>query len=143
MISRGCRLEGSTDGTCSPRTFLASAWPATPPASEVTWPLQRLHAVLSELEGPNDGLVSVTSAQAFGTPLPSWPADHLRQMNWMTPPEPSVCPPVPDLYAQILDNLAALGFAAAEQCVACSQPPELGLGKNGMSWRAKPGNWRV
>ena len=89
-----------------------------PPVAEVTWPLQRLHAVLSELEGPNDGLVPVASAQAFGIPLPSWPADHLRQMNWMATPEPSVCPPVPDLYAQVLDNLAALGFAAAEQHVA-------------------------
>ncbi len=89
-----------------------------PPCTEVTWPLQRLHAVLSELEGPNDGLVSVASALAFGTALPSWPVDHLRQMNWMTPPPGSVCPAVPDLYAQVLDRLAALGYAAAGQNVA-------------------------
>jgi triacylglycerol lipase len=89
-----------------------------PPATEVTWPLQRLHAVLGELEGPNDGLVPVASAQAFGIPLPSWPADHLRQMNWMTAPSSSICPPVPQLYAQVLDNLAAVGFASAEQSVA-------------------------
>ena len=89
-----------------------------PPSTEVTWPLQRLHAMLSELEGPNDGLVSVASAQAFGTALPSWPADHLRQMNWMTPTPGSICPPVPDLYAQVLDKLAALGFASAGQNIA-------------------------
>jgi triacylglycerol lipase len=89
-----------------------------PPRSEVTWPLQRLFDVLCELEGLNDGLVSVASAQAFGVPLPSWPADHLRQMNWMTPPEQSICPPIPDLYAQIFDNLAALGFASSEPQVA-------------------------
>ncbi|HWT77999.1 MAG TPA: alpha/beta fold hydrolase [Candidatus Methylomirabilis sp.] len=89
-----------------------------PPSTEVTWPLQRLHAMLSELEGPNDGLVSVASAQAFGTALPSWPADHLRQMNWMTPMPGSICPHVPDLYAQVLDKLAALGFASAGQNVA-------------------------
>jgi triacylglycerol lipase len=89
-----------------------------PPAAEVTWPLRRLHEVLTELEGPNDGLVSVSSAQAFGTPLPSWPADHLRQMNWMTPPANSICPPVPDLYARILDHLASLGFAAPRQSLA-------------------------
>jgi hypothetical protein len=84
----------------------------------VTWPLRRLHEVLAELEGPNDGLVSVNSAQAFGIHLASWPADHLRQMNWMTPPSNSVCPPVPDLYARILHHLASLGFAAPEPIVA-------------------------
>ena len=31
----------------------------------------------------NDGLVPIDSALAFGTPLPHWPVDHLRQMNWM------------------------------------------------------------
>src|SRR5262245_9806215 len=50
-----------------------------PRADSDCWPLRRLHAMLSELEGPNDGLVSVESAHAFGTPLPAWPADHLRQ----------------------------------------------------------------
>ncbi len=84
-----------------------------PPAAEVTWPLHRLHAMLSELEGPNDGLVSVASALAFGTPLPSWPTDHLRQMNWMTPAPGSLCPPIPELYAQVVARLAALGFASA------------------------------
>jgi triacylglycerol lipase len=108
-----------------------------PPASEVSWPLQRFHSLLTELDGPNDGLVPVTSAQAFGTPLPTWPADHLRQMNWMTPPVDSVCPPVPDLYAKILDHLASLGFGdeSADLVLAGvpAQPPELGLGRNGMS----------
>jgi triacylglycerol lipase len=85
-----------------------------PSVDEVTWPLQRLHAILMELEGPNDGLVPVESAQAFGTTLEPWPADHLRQMNWMTPPEDSVCPPIPVLYGRILGELASLGFAAAE-----------------------------
>jgi triacylglycerol lipase len=89
-----------------------------PPCAEITWPLVRLHAILSELEGPNDGLVSVASAQAFGTPLPSWPVDHLRQMNWMTPTSDSICPPVPELYAQLVEKIAALGFASAGQDVA-------------------------
>lgn len=89
-----------------------------PPPDEVTWPLRRLHEVLAELEGPNDGLVSVRSAEAFGTLLPSWPADHLRQMNWMAPPARSTCPPIPDLYARILHELVRLGFAASESSVA-------------------------
>ncbi|QEH38333.1 Lactonizing lipase precursor [Aquisphaera giovannonii] len=88
-----------------------------PPPGEVTWPLQRFHDILMELEGPNDGLVSVASAEAFGTPLPRWPADHLRQMNWMTPGPGWTCPPIADLYAGVVGRLAALGFAA-EQHVA-------------------------
>jgi triacylglycerol lipase len=85
-----------------------------PPITEVTWPLERLHEVMMELEGPNDGLVSVESAHAFGKPLPYWPADHLRQMNWMTPRvTDSICPPIPDLYAHVLHELAELGFASA------------------------------
>ena len=92
---------------------LTKALAGDPPISEVTWPLKRLHEMMQELEGPNDGLVSVASARAFGIPLDDWPADHLRQMNWMTlPVEPSVCPPIPELYARILSNLADLGFGA-------------------------------
>jgi triacylglycerol lipase len=83
-----------------------------PSPGEVTWPLVRLYAMLAELEGPNDGLVPATSAQAFGTPLTAWPADHLRQMNWMTPIVGSCCPAIPELYASILENLAAQGFGA-------------------------------
>jgi triacylglycerol lipase len=93
-----------------------------PPAREVTWPLKRLHELMQELEGPNDGLVSAASARAFGTPLDDWPADHLRQMNWMTlPVQESVCPPIPELYARILDNLASLGLGAEEEFHAKTQ----------------------
>jgi triacylglycerol lipase len=82
-----------------------------PVAEAVCWPLRRLHAVLSELEGPNDGLVSVDSANAFGTPLPAWPVDHLRQMNWLANGlPPSLATPPLDLYAQLLERLASLGF---------------------------------
>ena len=56
-----------------------------PEVDLVCWPLKRFHDVLAELEGPNDGLVSVASAQGFGTPLPTWPVDHLRQLNWLSP----------------------------------------------------------
>ena len=82
-----------------------------PPAETVCWPLQRTHSALLELEGPNDGLVSVESANAFGTPLPSWPVDHLRQMNWLATGEPdSIVPPAITLYAQVVAHLASLGF---------------------------------
>jgi triacylglycerol lipase len=95
-----------------------------PPAEAVCWPLRRLHAGLLELEGPNDGLVSVESALAFGTPLPVWPLDHLRQMNWLVPEAPSSAPTVLDLYAGVLDNLAGLGFGSD------ASPAEVGLGSS-------------
>src|SRR5436305_291586 len=60
------------------RTPLPDGLPAfsvagDPPPEEVCWPLRRLHHALGEMEGPNDGLVSVQSATAFGRPLPDWP----------------------------------------------------------------------
>jgi triacylglycerol lipase len=77
-----------------------------PPHEEVCWPLRRLHAALEELEGPNDGLVSVRSATAYGQPLPNWPVDHLRQMNWLSPEVPDApCPRVARLYAEVVENL--------------------------------------
>jgi len=90
-----------------------------PPADEVCWPLRLLHAAMLELEGPNDGLVSVESACAFGTPLPSWPLDHLRQMNWLTPG--SSGPGVLELYRHVLEHLAELGFGAESEPIEMAQ----------------------
>ncbi|MHC5538646.1 esterase/lipase family protein [Singulisphaera rosea] len=83
-----------------------------PDHDQVCWPLRRLHAALAELEGPNDGLVSVESALAFGEPLPVTGLDHLRQLNWF-PPDHEV-PPAFHLFSDILENLANRGFASAE-----------------------------
>ncbi len=82
-----------------------------PTPETVCWPLTRTFAALTELEGPNDGLVPVDSALAFGTPLPDWPVDHLRQMNWMERDEAHrpLAPPV-ELYSHLLAHLASLGF---------------------------------
>ncbi len=82
-----------------------------PAHDDVCWPLRRLHAALEELEGPNDGLVSVRSATAFGQVLPDWPVDHLRQMNWLSAEAGSApCPRVARLYAEVIENLAQFGF---------------------------------
>ena len=82
-----------------------------PIEDSVCWPLRRFHAILSELDGPNDGLVSTESAVAFGTPLPVWPADHLRQMNWLVNGWAHYIGPLPlELYAQVIAHLASLGF---------------------------------
>ena len=81
----------------------------------VCWPLKRFYDVLSELEGPNDGMVSVASANGFGTPLPAWPVDHFRQLNWLSPPRgPSSAAEICRMYGSMVDNLASLGFAAKE-----------------------------
>jgi triacylglycerol lipase len=83
-----------------------------PATDTVCWPLKRTYAALQELEGPNDGLVPVNSALAFGTPLPASPLDHLRQMNWLAPGETDSLVPAPiELYARIVANLAEHGFA--------------------------------
>jgi triacylglycerol lipase len=97
-----------------------------PSSDQVCWPLKPFFDLLSELEGPNDGLVSVKSALGFGTPLPSWPVDHLRQTSWLPPHSgPSSARSIRGLYSAVLDNLATLGFASEEPAPpeAVSTPP--------------------
>jgi triacylglycerol lipase len=93
----------------------------SPDANDVCWPLRRLHAALLELEGPNDGLVSVESACAFGSPLPTSPLDHLRQMNWLAPDSEDDMPAF-TLYRDVLENLTRLGFGmdGDESAIACA-----------------------
>src|SRR3954469_15769687 len=85
-----------------------------PTIEDVCWPLHRLYVALNELEGPNDGLVSVESALAFGTPLPHWPVDHLRQTNWLAEPDARGATSSIEFYAEAVSNLASLGFAACD-----------------------------
>jgi triacylglycerol lipase len=99
-----------------PRGMPCFSIAGNPSREDVCWPLHRLYTALSELEGPNDGLVSVESALAFGTPLPHWPVDHFRQMNWMVSgsepaPETKGAGVPVEFYAQAVANLASLGFA--------------------------------
>ena len=93
-----------------------------PPIEGVCWPLRRLHSVLGEMEGPNDGLVSVESANAFGTPLPVWPADHLRQLNWLAHDHSPEVEPL-ELYAQVVAHLAALGFGTGPEPLSLEGTP--------------------
>jgi triacylglycerol lipase len=102
----------------APRDLPCFSVAGTPTPETVCWPLTRTFAALSELEGPNDGLVPVDSALAFGTPLPHWPVDHLRQMNWMERDETHrpLAPPV-ELYANLVAHVASLGFGSAAASV--------------------------
>jgi len=110
-------------GDAAPRAVPCFSVAGDPAAGHVCWPLRPFHEILSELEGPNDGLVSVESALAFGTPLPGWSVDHFRQMNWLSPRSgPSSPASVHGLYAALLDNLARQGFAARRDGPAPTAP---------------------
>jgi triacylglycerol lipase len=124
LISLGIDPQGCLDVTRraarrfhrrhpAPGTVPCFSIAGDPPIETVCWPLHRTHSALLELEGPNDGLVSVESANAFGTPLPCWPVDHLRQMNWLGTGETGpIVPPAITLYAQVVAHLASLGFGS-------------------------------
>jgi triacylglycerol lipase len=126
LSALGIDHHGFLDVTCrnarafhqeigEPRDVACFSVAGDPLAPDVCWPLQRLHAVLLELEGPNDGLVSVESACAFGTVLPSWPVDHIRQVNWLAPdPAAAESPLTAELYLSVVENLVRQGFGADE-----------------------------
>jgi triacylglycerol lipase len=60
--------------------------------------------VIHQVEGPNDGLVSVQSSSSHGTPLPPWPADHWHLVNrhlTLTPRQHNILP----RYLTLLKNL--------------------------------------
>ncbi|HEX3356660.1 MAG TPA: hypothetical protein VHS31_06720 [Tepidisphaeraceae bacterium] len=64
------------------------------------------HKIVSNIEGPNDGVVSVKSA-TWGEHLGTWPADHLHMINRRFRPEilkrtGDVC----SRYLKILDQLS-------------------------------------
>jgi len=87
-----------------------------PAFEDVAWPLRRLYEALGEMEGPNDGLVPVESALAFGQAIEPWPLDHLRQMNWLTHVRNEAdALDVPAYYGRIIQNLIDLGFGADDE----------------------------
>jgi triacylglycerol lipase len=113
------------------------------PAPEtICWPLRRTHAALLELEGPNDGLVSVDSALAFGNPMTPWPVDHLRQMNWLAPGEPENPPAASplELYVQVIAHLAAQGFGEQSGASVAQAPGLPTDSRAGSPLARRPGN---
>jgi triacylglycerol lipase len=107
----------------APTNMVCFSVAGDPPPESVCWPLKRAHAALAELEGPNDGLVSVESALGFGTPLPCWPVDHLRQINWpVGEVDQANSSAVIELYAQVIAHLASLGFGTAHGIALESKP---------------------
>jgi triacylglycerol lipase len=115
---------------CIPAHVPCFSVAGNPADAEVCWPLRPFHQALKDLEGPNDGLVSVESSLGFGMPLPEWPLDHLRQMNWMPPTRgPSSQAEINTRYIRLIDNLVKHGFGANEPVLEARKPLKLfGLG---------------
>ncbi|MCK4872382.1 MAG: hypothetical protein KAS72_06630 [Phycisphaerales bacterium] len=56
------------------------------PRREMEWILRPPHRIIEAAEGPNDGLVSVRSAE-WGESLTIWRCDHVDMVGWSTPME--------------------------------------------------------
>jgi triacylglycerol lipase len=98
--------------TPAPRGVACFSVAGAPALEDVCWPLRRFHHMMERWEGPNDGLVSVTSAQAFGTPLTPWGADHFQMTNNWVPAKHrrTIFPVIRAGFADVVGNLARLGF---------------------------------
>jgi triacylglycerol lipase len=66
-----------------------------------------LHQFVRRTEGPNDGIVSVSSAK-YGESCELWEGDHLHLVNWPDPAGPNP-DRMPD-YGRLLSRLADAGF---------------------------------
>jgi triacylglycerol lipase len=66
-----------------------------------------LHEFVRQTEGPNDGIVSVTSA-TYGEHCDVWEGDHLSLVNWLDPVGPGT--DRTQDYARLVGRLAAEGF---------------------------------
>jgi triacylglycerol lipase len=69
------------------------------------------HAIVSRAEGPNDGMVSMTSA-TYGEDCQVWPGDHISLINWRHPVHQyfGQHPDRTPQYASLLQRLADEGF---------------------------------
>jgi triacylglycerol lipase len=129
----------------SPEGVLCYCVAGDPEFDDLFWALRPFYEILDGLEGPNDGLVSVESALAFGQPLPKWPVDHFRQMNWHTTPRgPSSTASILQLFDAVLANLADQGFGsvAPEGDAALPsrkrRPPSVLDALQGRAWFGRP-----
>jgi len=115
-----------------------------PVTEDICWPLKPFFDILNEVEGPNDGLVSVASAHGFGAPLPAWPVDHFRQMSWLPPTSGhSSLRAILGLYESLLENLLAQGFPgetidpASFHSALSGSGDHRGLARIGALWQSR------
>jgi triacylglycerol lipase len=69
------------------------------------------HRIVSLEEGPNDGIVSVTSAN-YGEECQVWEGDHLSLINWLNPFSAlrGLCEERTPYYSRLVQRLVDLGF---------------------------------
>jgi triacylglycerol lipase len=69
------------------------------------------HRIVESVEGPNDGLVSVASAN-YGEQSDVWEGDHLSLVNWLNPFSTlrGLCEERTPYYTRLVQRLARLGF---------------------------------
>ncbi len=72
---------------------------------------QLSHPIVSEAEGPNDGIVSVASA-SYGEHSEVWDGDHLSLINWLNPLSLSqgLCQERTPRYTALVRRLADEGY---------------------------------
>jgi triacylglycerol lipase len=76
------------------------------------------HKIIHNIEGPNDGMVSVDSAQ-WGEHLETWPCDHLHMVNRRIVPElRQRTGDVRGRYLKLLDYLQEAGCIECEDSVS-------------------------
>jgi len=116
----------------------------SPILEDVCWSLKPFYKILNDVEGPNDGLVSVHSAEGFGTPLKAWPIDHFRQMSWMPPASgESSMSAILGFYDKLLENLIEQGFPGetvvgnSHARISSASSGHRGLSRLGALWRPR------
>ncbi len=69
------------------------------------------HRIVSSVEGPNDGIVSVASA-THGERCDVWEGDHLSLVNWLNPFSSlrGLCEERTPYYTRLIQRLAQLGY---------------------------------
>ena len=69
------------------------------------------YPIVERAEGPNDGVVSLQSAQ-FGESFDVWPGDHMSLVNWLNPLalRRGICQERKPQYAGLVRRLADEGF---------------------------------
>lgn len=105
QVSRQFTRDLTADWTDPDR---AACWSIAgdPDPGNMFFGLRPTYALLRKWEGPSDGLVPKESAEGWGEPLPPWPHDHFRQINWMTPPW--VHPTVIRSYIELIERIASV-----------------------------------
>jgi triacylglycerol lipase len=121
QVTRRHTSKLTADWTDPPRTVCWSI-AGMPAPSQMFFGLRPTHAWMMKTIGPSDGLVPVESAQGWGDPLPEWPHDHFRQINWMTAPWAH-----PGVIRSYMDLIERLGEIESERRPRVAVQPELEL----------------